>query len=300
MTAVTRSEALDYFRTHAVEWRQWAEGRETEVNVIEQRNAHVIAVAERIGRVARAIDLGCGTGELVCDLAARGVDALGVDFAPEMIALARGLAERRGLDRARFVEGSVFDVVLPDRGADLVAANGLIEYLAKDDVPRSFDLARRILKPGGSLVVGSRNRLFNLTSLNEHTRLEIDLGELEHLALEAIDIESARDQSDMIDALSRRDVAAPFPHVAQPRTGIDVRVRWQFTPGQLVQMGRAHGFRAVDVAPIHIHAVPPALKAEQPRTHVALATLLQGESGTASHRLIPQASTFMLHAVRED
>jgi 2-polyprenyl-3-methyl-5-hydroxy-6-metoxy-1,4-benzoquinol methylase len=30
-------------------------------------------------------DIGCGTGELVLDMAAKGVRATGIDFAPEMI-----------------------------------------------------------------------------------------------------------------------------------------------------------------------------------------------------------------------
>ena len=73
------------------------------------------------GRIlGRVLDAGCGTGEHVLMLAARGMDATGVDAAPTAISLAEKKAVDRGLS-ARFVVwdalrlgglGEQFDTVL--------------------------------------------------------------------------------------------------------------------------------------------------------------------------------------------
>ena len=44
------------------------------------------------------LDLGAGTGRMTLELAERGYDMTGVDYSPEMLDVARGEAERRGLD----------------------------------------------------------------------------------------------------------------------------------------------------------------------------------------------------------
>ena len=67
----------------------------------------------------------------------------------------------------------------------------------------------RMLRPSGAFVVGSRNRLFNLFSLNDYTRLEQKLGTVDGLLTEAVAIASAPDMNGAIDAAratDRRDV----------------------------------------------------------------------------------------------
>ena len=77
-----------------------------------------LADAERIR--GRVLDAGCGTGEQVLMLAARGMDATGIDAAPRAIARAQKKAEERSVS-ARFVVwdalrlgelGEQFDTVL--------------------------------------------------------------------------------------------------------------------------------------------------------------------------------------------
>ena len=44
------------------------------------------------------LDLGCGTGSMALELAARGYDMTGVDYSPEMLGVARDRAEEQGAD----------------------------------------------------------------------------------------------------------------------------------------------------------------------------------------------------------
>jgi SAM-dependent methyltransferase len=62
----------------------------------------------------RAIDLGCGTGANVVELAARGFDATGVDFSPVALGKARERAAATGVeDRCRFLEVDLTAPALP-------------------------------------------------------------------------------------------------------------------------------------------------------------------------------------------
>lgn len=55
------------------------------------------------------IDLGAGDGRTVIAAAKRGARALGIEYNPDMVALARQNAEEAGVsDRARFVQGDIF------------------------------------------------------------------------------------------------------------------------------------------------------------------------------------------------
>lgn len=69
------------------------------------------------------IDLGAGDGRTVIAAAKRGVRALGIEYNPDMVTLARRNAEKAGVaDRARFVQGDIFKT-------DFSEANVLTLYL---------------------------------------------------------------------------------------------------------------------------------------------------------------------------
>ncbi len=102
----------------------------------------------------RALDLGCGTGTNVVYLARHGWDAVGVDFSPKAVALARRRAREAGMtDRARFL---VADATrLPDLGApfDLALDMGCLHSIP---VERRLDYARGLqarLATGGTYLL---------------------------------------------------------------------------------------------------------------------------------------------------
>ena len=135
MTTSQQIEALNYFRTHAAYWRLQAEqASATEVNVTQQRNQFVAQVAEDRSGTRTFLDVGCGTGELVYELASRGIESLGVDYAPEMIALAEQRAGDGQHANATFKCGSIFEIPLPPASFDVIAANGFIEYISEREM----------------------------------------------------------------------------------------------------------------------------------------------------------------------
>lgn len=292
MTTKQQREALDYFRRHAEDWRSKAGGHDSaEVNVIEQRNEYVLQVAVERTAMRSFLDVGCGTGELVCHIARRGVDAMGVDYASEMIGLASKKAQGEGITRAKFLCCSIFDFEMQHESYDLISANGFIEYVSQQEMRTFFDLVSQALAPGGSFVVGSRNRLFNLVSMNDFTLQETQAGSIDLLMREAVKWTTAKE---MIGVMGAECAPLQAPETEHTKTGIDVTTRFQYSPFQLINVLQDKGLRAVEVYPVHIHGVTPAFKQTNTEIHGSIANLLQRHA-RHNTQLLAHASTFMLH-----
>ncbi|MCZ7374795.1 methyltransferase domain-containing protein [Micromonospora sp. WMMC250] len=92
------------------------------------------------------IDMGCGSGRAVAELAERGAHALGVDVDPEMIAVAR---ER--WPAGEFHVGDASELPFPTGSATYYRADKVLHVL--DDPERAVAEARRVLTPGGRAVL---------------------------------------------------------------------------------------------------------------------------------------------------
>jgi ubiquinone/menaquinone biosynthesis C-methylase UbiE len=107
--------------------------------------AHLAAFVRGLGRVERALDLGCGDGRLSAELDA------GELTAADVSALALERARRR-LPHARLIELEP-DAPLPldDAAFDLVLCAETIEHVR--DVQLLLSEMRRVLRPGGTLAL---------------------------------------------------------------------------------------------------------------------------------------------------
>ena len=97
-----------------------------------------------------ALDVGCGTGFLCFELAARGHRVTGVDLAPAMLAEARRKAAAGGV-AVRFEEADAEHLPFARGAFDLAISRHVLWTLPHPEA--AIDEWARVLRPGGRLVV---------------------------------------------------------------------------------------------------------------------------------------------------
>jgi demethylmenaquinone methyltransferase / 2-methoxy-6-polyprenyl-1,4-benzoquinol methylase len=100
----------------------------------------------QVGPGSQALDVATGTGDLALELARRGAEVTGMDFAPAMLAIAREKAP--GLS---FEEGDALALRHPDASFDAVTVGFGARNFA--DLDRGLSEMARVTKPGGRVVV---------------------------------------------------------------------------------------------------------------------------------------------------
>ena len=98
------------------------------------------------------VDVGCGRGELLQALAARGTSVVGVEPNPAMAAQARD----RGVE-VHEVLGAAYLRGVDDDSLQAVVAFHVAEHLQVDDLIELMELAAAKLRPGGVLVLETPN-----------------------------------------------------------------------------------------------------------------------------------------------
>lgn len=111
----------------------------------------------------RVLDVGCGAGTDLVRFARGGARAIGVDISPAAIALARANFAQHGL-RASLMEADGEKLPLRDGSIDFVFAHGVVQYTV--DPQALLDECRRVLRPGGGLVVQVYNRISWLNAMS--------------------------------------------------------------------------------------------------------------------------------------
>ncbi len=118
---------------------------------VRRRQANIEALAPRAGE--RLLDVGCGTGLMVAELAAAvGPDGhvTGVDPSRDMRASAALALD--GTANADIREGSAERLPLDDASVDGIASLQVFEYIP--DPRPALAECRRVLAPGGRIVIG--------------------------------------------------------------------------------------------------------------------------------------------------
>jgi ubiquinone/menaquinone biosynthesis C-methylase UbiE len=124
------------------------------------RRVHA-AVLRAVGDVhaATVIDLGCGTGQLTADLAARFPLVAGIDLSAAMLAAAR---RRLGAAAPPLLQANVYALPLRDASVDLLTST--ISYHWYLEPERALAEIRRVVRPGGRFILATlTSRLFQGT-----------------------------------------------------------------------------------------------------------------------------------------
>jgi SAM-dependent methyltransferase len=293
--ASQQDQTKSFFKGHADDWQKKAEGGV--YSVINDRHRAVHKTLDLYPVGCSLLDVGCGTGQLAIEAASKGYEALGIDFAEEMILIARKNATGSG-SSASFEVGSIFDYQ-PKQKFNVISAMGFIEYVSLQQLSDLFDFFFENLADGGSISVGSRNRLFNLTTFNCYTEMEHDLGAIDPLIKEAGIVLTSSQISEYLERLRTFSKEVEFiQNESHPITGIEVDTRYQFTPSDLLKKVENAGFEVTNIFPLNYHAFNPSM--EDPKIlsiQKDISELISVEY-QSEFRLLPNSSSFVLEARR--
>jgi ubiquinone/menaquinone biosynthesis C-methylase UbiE len=104
----------------------------------------------------RVLDIGCGNARDITRIAERGGEVVGVDNSPGMVEAARQELERMGLSGITLQVGDATSLDFADASFDKVLCSEVIEHIP--DAAQALREMRRVLRPGGSLVLSTPNK----------------------------------------------------------------------------------------------------------------------------------------------
>ena len=174
-----------------------------------------------LGRVSggeSVLDMGCGTGRFTVPLASKGVTVTGLDMSGAMLGEARRKLSAAGLT-ADLHEGDMAQLPFEDNSFDVVVSMLALMHVPLADRPKVFAEARRVLKPGGRLLIGVKN------SLSERLF-----------------------KGDRFAAVDWTDVSAKTLHFTQTRSGVEYVAPWySFSPAEIRRLCLTHGLAVVEL-----------------------------------------------------
>src|SRR5947207_9839048 len=143
-----------WYEAHADEWGVIYQSTSIAGHIRQRRLARVLGWVDGLCLPAGswALDLGAGGGTLALALAERGLHVVAVDPVPAMLHVTREKAAAVGL-----VLGDGHALGLASGCYDLALSLGVIPLLHTPT--RALSELRRVLRPGGWLVVSGQNRL---------------------------------------------------------------------------------------------------------------------------------------------
>lgn len=149
MSKSREQQILNSWKKNAAPWTAAVRNAEIASRTLVSNQAIVDTVLSRQPR--RVLDLGCGEGWLVRELTHRGMDTLGVDAIPELVAAARaaGIGQFRQLSHEDLATQGFAEPF------DLVVCN--FSLFGDASVTSVFESVRQLLRAGGSFIVQTLN-----------------------------------------------------------------------------------------------------------------------------------------------
>jgi ubiquinone/menaquinone biosynthesis C-methylase UbiE len=136
----------DYFLSEICEG--FEEAQQGEISFNKAKQVHLLGARPGL----RILDAGCGRGETVLACAKAGAQVAGIDYAAAAVELTREMLADVQPD-AEIVVGSVTELPWPDDTFDRVQFSDVIEHLDPQQTVPALREFRRVLRPGGYVLV---------------------------------------------------------------------------------------------------------------------------------------------------
>jgi len=275
-----------FFELDAKNWSKKAHFKKIKLfNTTHERNLYVLDKL-KFYKSKSFLDVGCGSGDLVFEASKIVKKCIGIDFSSQMIKFAKKNYKNNKL---KFINEDFFNYSLKEK-FDLISANGFIEYLSLNDIVKFLKISNKTLNKNGYLIFGTRNRLYNLYSLNKFSLNELKKKSFNKFYEESICLGNLSFNKFL--KLKKNKFSEVL--FKQPKTGINVDKRHQFSPLQLVDILSKNKFRVLEFHPINYHVVPPIKNNLKIFKHLSNSIFFLKDINKLAY--IPFSSSFMVIA----
>ncbi|MEP7311081.1 MAG: methyltransferase domain-containing protein [Pseudomonadota bacterium] len=245
--------------------------------------------------IKRVIEVGVGEGTPLSTLGKAGIDVWGFDLAPAMVEKSKLTVQRHGMNPDQIFWGDIQDPTsyihaLKQGAFDGLMAMGVMPHVENDDLVLSNMAA--LVRPGGSVFIEFRNKLFSLFTFNRHT-VDFIIEDLLR------DVNPALKDAVAKDLRSRLRVDSPPVRekiVGHDGLGFDMILAKFHNPFEVIDLFKRHGFQDMKYHWYHYHPAMPYLeggmKEEFRRASVSL------EHEASGWRGFFLCSAFVIEAVK--
>jgi len=164
------------------------------------------------------LDVGCGTGGVTIPAKRRVGEsgtAAGIDPAPEMIAVARRKAKRAGVE-IDFRVGVIESLPFPDETFDVITSSLMMHHLPERLRIKGLAEIRRVLKPGGRILIADMRRPSGSALKRFFTTLVLHHGHGVHFGIEALPKLMREAGFEKVEQLDARFLAIGFVRATKP------------------------------------------------------------------------------------
>jgi 2-polyprenyl-3-methyl-5-hydroxy-6-metoxy-1,4-benzoquinol methylase len=232
----------------------------------------------------RMLEVGVGQGRAISIYTDAGIDFWGLDNDPDMVEMSKAAMTTWGLHPDKISWGDIEDSVSlsgirKKADFDAVLAMGVLPHVTHEQA--ALENMRHLLKPGGTVLVECRNKLFSLVTFNRFTFefiMDDLLGDV-HGEVRTATEEFLRTRVD-VDMPPK-----PAGHAAKYHNPLDID-----------QVFTAAGFTDIVIRPFHYHASVPRL--EKPLGAAFRAESIALENEPSDWRGLFLCSAFVVEARR--
>lgn len=244
--------------------------------------------------IQNVIEVGVGEGTPLTELGKLGMKVSGFDISSEMVLASRANMKNAGFDSERIILADIqnsesYNAILKFGPFDGLLAMGVMPHV-KDDI-RVLQNMKGLVKPGGTVFIEFRNKLFSLFTFNRNT-LEFIMDDL------LVDVSPTLKNSVKLNLERRLEMTEPKlrerHHEDQSVPGYDSILSKFHNPFEVIDLFKEQGFTDAKLVWYHYHPAMPFLENENKKLFREESFKL--EADTSSWRGLFLCSAFVIEA----
>lgn len=245
--------------------------------------------------IKRVIEIGVGEGTPLVTLGKANIDVWGFDISREMVKRSKQTMQDNDMNPDHIFWGDIQDPItyvhaLKDGLFDGLMAMGVMPHVENDDIV--LENMSTLIKPGGSVFIEFRNKLFSLFTLNRNTA-DFILNDLLRYVSTDIKALVAKD----LESRLRMDVPPKRDKIeGSDAPGYDAILSKFHNPFDVLELFKKHNFEDVRLLWYHYHPAMPYLEKEMPEIFRKEAIRLEHEP--SNWRGFFLCSAFVVEAVK--